>query len=247
MFHYLATICRYPDSAQPEITFLPPNTAIILARHLLTSSSYPGYQGVSSPKFLSTTRYAARYSLETGAISIRFIGPFIMDPANILPSLERLDDAVDNLEEALQPLVNNMADVASKLPLLDKAKFYVLMTYSIESMLFSALRLNGVDAKEHAVFKELARVRQYFDKIKNIEFPPQKPEQSLNKEAAIRLSVSPFLSSSLFPSLSFRFSILGLEIDALTVTIFFLFPISFLHDIKLNQNTNEEQYTGGSC
>ncbi|KAI0468974.1 Sas10/Utp3/C1D family-domain-containing protein [Xylaria cf. heliscus] len=109
-----------------------------------------------------------------------------MDPANILPVLERLDDAVDNLDDALQPLVNNMADVASKLPLLDKAKLYVLMTYSIESMLFSALRLNEVDAKEHPVFKELSRVRQYFDKIKNIEFPPQKPTQSLNKEAAIR-------------------------------------------------------------
>ncbi len=65
-----------------------------------------------------------------------------MDPANILPSLERLDDAVDNLEEALQPLVNNMADVASKLPLLDKAKFYVLMTYSIESMLFCETHMN---------------------------------------------------------------------------------------------------------
>ncbi|KAI0415710.1 Sas10/Utp3/C1D family-domain-containing protein [Xylaria grammica] len=109
-----------------------------------------------------------------------------MDPANILPSLENLDDAVDTLEEALQPLVNNVTDVASKLPLLDKAKFYVLMTYSIESMLFSALRLNEVDAKEHPIFKELSRVRQYFDKIKNIEFPPQKPEQTINKEAAIR-------------------------------------------------------------
>ncbi|KAI0544519.1 hypothetical protein F4679DRAFT_564649 [Xylaria curta] len=109
-----------------------------------------------------------------------------MDPADILPVLERLDDAVDSLDDALQPLANNMNDVASKLPLLDKAKLYVLMTYSIESMLFSALRLNEVDAKEHPIFKELARVRQYFDKIKNIEFPPQKPEQSLNKEAAIR-------------------------------------------------------------
>ncbi|KAI0390659.1 Sas10/Utp3/C1D family-domain-containing protein [Xylariaceae sp. FL0594] len=109
-----------------------------------------------------------------------------MDPANILPSIERLDDAVDTLEETLQPLIHNMTDVATKLPLLDKAKFYVLMTYSIESMLFSALRLNSVDAKEHPVFKELLRVRQYFDKIKNIEFPPQKPEQTLNKEAAIR-------------------------------------------------------------
>jgi len=59
-----------------------------------------------------------------------------MDPANILPSLERLDDAVDTLEETLQPLIHNMTDVATKLPLLDKAKFYVLMTYSIESMLF---------------------------------------------------------------------------------------------------------------
>ncbi|TGJ87918.1 hypothetical protein E0Z10_g881 [Xylaria hypoxylon] len=111
-----------------------------------------------------------------------------MDPANILPSLEILDDAVDDLEEALQPLVDSVTDVASKLPLLDKAKFYVLMTYSIESMLFSALRLNEVDAKEHPIFKELSRVRQYFDKIKNIEFPPQpqRPGQSINKEAAIR-------------------------------------------------------------
>ncbi|KAI1296105.1 Sas10/Utp3/C1D family-domain-containing protein [Xylaria venustula] len=112
-----------------------------------------------------------------------------MDPADILPSIERLDDAVDDLEEALQPLINNVTDVASRLPLLDKAKFYVLMTYSIESMLFSALRLNGVDAKEHPIFKELTRVRQYFDKIKNVEFPPENPAQSINKEAAIRLSV----------------------------------------------------------
>ncbi|KAI0967768.1 hypothetical protein F4678DRAFT_444564 [Xylaria arbuscula] len=109
-----------------------------------------------------------------------------MDPADILPSIERLDDAVDDLEEALQPLIDNVTDVASRLPLLDKAKFYVLMTYSIESMLFSALRLNGVDAKEHPIFKELTRVRQYFDKIKNVEFPAEKPQQSINKEAAIR-------------------------------------------------------------
>ncbi|KAI2782284.1 Sas10/Utp3/C1D family-domain-containing protein [Daldinia loculata] len=109
-----------------------------------------------------------------------------MDPPNISPQLDRLDDELDNLEEALQPILGNISDVANKLPLLDKAKLYVLATYSIESMLFSSLRLNGVEAKEHPVFKELARVRQYFDKIKNIETPPEKPEQTLNKEAAIR-------------------------------------------------------------
>ncbi|KAH9895550.1 Sas10/Utp3/C1D family-domain-containing protein [Xylariomycetidae sp. FL2044] len=115
-----------------------------------------------------------------------------MDPANILPQLERLDDNIDNLEEALQPLLKSIPDVASQLPLLDKAKLYVLVTYSLESMLFSSLRLSGVDAKEHPVFKELTRVRQYFDKIKNIETPPEKPTMTLNKEAAIR-----FLKSDL--------------------------------------------------
>lgn len=57
----------------------------------------------------------------------------------------------------------------------------ILLTDAVAS-----LRLNGVNAKEHPVFKELSRVRQYFEKIKNIENPPPKPDQSLNKEAAIR-------------------------------------------------------------
>lgn len=59
-----------------------------------------------------------------------------MDPANITPQLDRLDDELDTLEEALQPILGNISDVASKLPLLDKAKLYVLATYSIESLLF---------------------------------------------------------------------------------------------------------------
>ncbi|KAK6820651.1 hypothetical protein PG995_003697 [Apiospora arundinis] len=108
-----------------------------------------------------------------------------MDVTNILPQLERLDGDIDNLEEALQPILKGVSDLATKLPLLEKAKLYVLATYALESMLFSSLRLNAIDAKNHPVFKELTRVRQYFDKIKNIETPPEKPETSLNKGAAI--------------------------------------------------------------
>ncbi|KXJ93772.1 Sas10/Utp3/C1D family-domain-containing protein [Microdochium bolleyi] len=108
------------------------------------------------------------------------------DVADILPQLEQLDGEIDDLEDALEPLMSSIADVASKLPLLDKAKLYVLATYSIESMLFSALRINSVDAKEHPIFKELTRIRQYFEKIKNIENPPQKPDVKLDKQAAIR-------------------------------------------------------------
>ena len=49
--------------------------------------------------------------------------------------------------------------------------------------------MNGVDAKEHPVFKELQRVKQYFDKIKEAEEGTTKPREnlSLNKSAARRI------------------------------------------------------------
>jgi exosome complex protein LRP1 len=60
-----------------------------------------------------------------------------MDSSKVLSLLEQLDDEVDDLEEALAPLLKRaLAETSSKLPLLDKAKLYTLVTYAIESLLF---------------------------------------------------------------------------------------------------------------
>lgn len=60
-----------------------------------------------------------------------------MDPSNLLSQLEQLDDEIDDLEESLEPLLKKaFSETTSKLPLLDKAKLYVLVTYAIESVLF---------------------------------------------------------------------------------------------------------------
>jgi exosome complex protein LRP1 len=51
------------------------------------------------------------------------------------------------------------------------------------------LRLHGVNAKEHPVFRELTRVKQYFGKIQALEAEQAEPEQrtmTLDKEAAGR-------------------------------------------------------------
>ncbi|GME27870.1 Sas10/Utp3/C1D [Neofusicoccum parvum] len=110
-----------------------------------------------------------------------------MDITDLHPQVEALADNIDDLEEALGPLLQTALSAhASKLPLLDKAKLYTLVTYAIESILFSYLSLNGVKAKEHAVFTELVRVRQYFQKIKQVEDAPMKPNQTLDKAAATR-------------------------------------------------------------
>ena len=51
------------------------------------------------------------------------------------------------------------------------------------------IRLHGQSAKDHPVFKELTRVRQYFEKIKVAEAggDSKRENLSLNKEAAGRI------------------------------------------------------------
>lgn len=60
-----------------------------------------------------------------------------MDPTKVLFLLDQLDDEIDDLEESLHSLLKTaLSETSSKLPLLDKAKLYVLVTYAIESILF---------------------------------------------------------------------------------------------------------------
>ena len=127
-----------------------------------------------------------------------------MDSTAILELIDQLDDDVDDLEESLAPLLKTvLSESASKLPILDKAKLYILVTYAIESILFGSsqagfpimlcanfdlayLRINGIKARDHPVFKELTRVKQYFDKIKAAEEPPAERTTILDKGAAAR-------------------------------------------------------------
>ncbi|TKA23949.1 hypothetical protein B0A50_06455 [Salinomyces thailandicus] len=110
-----------------------------------------------------------------------------MDAENVQSLVEDLDGNIDDLETALAPLLKNALSAStSKLPLLDKAKLYVLATYAIESVLFSALRLNGVEAKSHPVFQELNRVKEYFQKTKAAETVGTKRSTQVDKGAAGR-------------------------------------------------------------
>jgi len=111
-----------------------------------------------------------------------------MDTEELAFLTEQLDDDIDDLEDALGPLVTGaLSNTAQRLPLLDRANLYALTTYSLESILFSYVRLSGINAKEHPVFRELTRVKQYFDKIKEVEFgEPKRENMSLDKPAVRR-------------------------------------------------------------
>merc|ERR1712000_126885 len=85
--------------------------------------------------------------------------------------------------------MDNLSELSSQLPLLDKAKLFSLTAYSIESLLFASLKLEGQDAQNHEVFTELKRIQQYFAKIKAAEEPEPEAQRSttVNKEAAARI------------------------------------------------------------
>ena len=63
-----------------------------------------------------------------------------MDASDVSSDLGQLETDLDKLEEQLKPLLA-LAETASQLPLLDKAKLYTLASYTIESLLFCTLSL----------------------------------------------------------------------------------------------------------
>ncbi|KAM0524837.1 hypothetical protein ACHAPE_000941 [Trichoderma viride] len=109
------------------------------------------------------------------------------DIPTIAPLVEKLDSQLDKLEDALEPLLGNLSEMASQLPLLDRAKLYSLTAYAIESLLFSSMKVQGADAQNHAVYGELKRIQQYFAKIKAAEEPDAKRTLTVNQEAAARI------------------------------------------------------------
>ena len=62
-----------------------------------------------------------------------------LDAPDITPLLEDFKTNIDKLETGLKPLLEqDLSETLSKLPVLDKAKLYCLLTYAIESMLSCA-------------------------------------------------------------------------------------------------------------
>ena len=65
-----------------------------------------------------------------------------METQNLLGLVDQLDDNIDDLEDSLEPLLATaLSATTKKLPVLDKAKLYVLIVYAIESLLFCTSRL----------------------------------------------------------------------------------------------------------
>lgn len=113
------------------------------------------------------------------------------DDNNVADLLEELGDNIDQLETALEPLLaaRSLSTLSKNLEPLERAKLLTWLTYAIETILFSQIRLSGVEnPKSHPIMTELKRIQQYMQKVALMEKPDvgKRTNLTLNKVAAGR-------------------------------------------------------------
>lgn len=80
-----------------------------------------------------------------------------MDVVSIAPLLDQLGANLDNLEGVLEPILGQaLSETATKLPALDQAKLYVLITYALESMLFCKSILSDMEELVRALLTAIS-------------------------------------------------------------------------------------------
>ncbi|KAJ2022775.1 hypothetical protein IWW57_004390, partial [Coemansia sp. S610] len=74
--------------------------------------------------------------------------------------------AVDQVQRALEPILKQpLSEVLPKLSTIQRCELEALVAYSIDTLFWIYLKINGVPPKEHPVMKELQRIQRYIAKI----------------------------------------------------------------------------------
>ncbi|XP_077491492.1 ribosomal RNA processing 47 isoform X2 [Amblyomma americanum] len=98
-------------------------------------------------------------------------------PAEVKGQVQAFHSALINVREALSPLFSkNEQDVTEGLTPLDKARLDLTLLYSLNSLFWMYLCTVGEDPKQHAVRRELDRVKEYMVRAKQIADKAKAPK-----------------------------------------------------------------------
>ncbi|KAJ1830081.1 hypothetical protein LPJ63_000576 [Coemansia sp. RSA 2711] len=104
--------------------------------------------------------------------------------------VDQLTAAVDQVQAALGPILSQpLNEILPKLTPIQRCELEALVAYSIDTLFWIYLKVNGVPPKEHPIMKELQRVQRYIEKInkaKDSETREARP-MKVDAEAADRI------------------------------------------------------------
>ncbi|KAI9598767.1 Sas10/Utp3/C1D family-domain-containing protein [Syncephalis fuscata] len=106
--------------------------------------------------------------------------------AELANTANNLSLTVETIQQQLALLLQTpYNETAGRLKAADRAKFQVMLAYTLNSLFWVYLKMQGDAVEAHPVKKELDRIRVYINKIQEIENPPQ-PTMTIDKDAAAR-------------------------------------------------------------
>ncbi|KAK6456765.1 Sas10/Utp3/C1D family-domain-containing protein [Scheffersomyces xylosifermentans] len=104
---------------------------------------------------------------------------------NVRLFVKAVDNSVDGLEAALEPFLKKslleLAAEHSNSPK-DRIRLYNNAAYTLISVIYSYLKVLGVDTDKHPISQELARIRAYMKRFKDLE-STQVSKEELEKRA----------------------------------------------------------------
>ncbi|KAJ1969727.1 DNA-binding protein c1d [Dispira parvispora] len=99
-----------------------------------------------------------------------------MAEINLNSTVAEITHTVDTIHTLIKPLLAMpLTEALSKLSPEERAQMDVLIAYSINTLYWAYLKLNGVPPQEHPVLKELQRIKLYIQKVKEATSSPEPP------------------------------------------------------------------------
>eukprot|EP01114_Cavostelium_apophysatum_P000692 TRINITY_DN10631_c0_g1_i1.p1 TRINITY_DN10631_c0_g1~~TRINITY_DN10631_c0_g1_i1.p1 ORF type:complete len:158 (+),score=31.64 TRINITY_DN10631_c0_g1_i1:80-553(+) len=112
-----------------------------------------------------------------------------VDEDQALETVTKLGKQIEEIEEHLKPFFSMPTEeLSGRLSESDMAKLHVVVAYTINTLFYLYMKLQGMDPNNHAVKKELERVRLYITKVKELTDKSQ-PALKIDKDAAKRFII----------------------------------------------------------
>ncbi|KAH3758159.1 nuclear nucleic acid-binding protein C1D [Pelomyxa schiedti] len=90
-------------------------------------------------------------------------------PEDVTHTLTEVDDTISKLESQLEPLFEvSLQELKEKLQPVDQAKLHMTLAYAINSLFYMFLKTQGVSTQNHPVVAEMGRIKEYFEKLKDL-------------------------------------------------------------------------------
>ncbi|KAJ2707582.1 hypothetical protein FB645_000559 [Coemansia sp. IMI 203386] len=104
--------------------------------------------------------------------------------------VDQLDAALQQVQQSLGPILSQpLSETLPRLSAIERCELEALVVYSIDTLFWIYLKINGVPPKEHPVMNELQRVQRYIAKInkaKGVQEKKNERPMKVDKEAANR-------------------------------------------------------------